>query len=175
MEKKKPGRKPSTDWVVVGYDEYGVEIAYIDGLTQKEAEARIKEYPRGSLMKKERMGLNVKCEVKNCNNIAVTMVRPGSLKEAIPVCRYHSCAFYLIFQLPGLRRFEGITVQNKLVLKSLGTSVAPDTLCIRYCPSFAGGACRAYLEPLNKGHAKRLAKAFRGMTILCIEDYWWKL
>ena len=175
MVKKKPGRKPSTDWTVVGWDANGVEIARIIGITQEEADRRVMEYPRGVVIKKENLGKKIMCGVKGCDNLAITRVRPSSLKEAVPVCRYHGCAFYAMFKIPGFKRFEGLIVKNKLILKSVGMAVAPDALCIRYCPSFAGGECRAFLEPLNKAHVKRLSKAFRGMTILCIEDPWWKL
>jgi len=161
------GRKPSTDWVLVGFDEDGVEIARIVNLTEEEANLRANDYPRAVTMKDEKLGAGTLCGVKDCGSLAITRVRPASLEEAIPVCRYHASGVYL--------KFKGLPVEKKLRLKSIDRVVAPDWLCFNYCPSFYKGECRAMTDVMERELKKNLAKGFRGMSILCIEDHWWRL
>ena len=162
------GRKPATIWTVVGYDENGTVIARIEGLTEKEANMRVLDYPRGTTVKAEVLGINVMCGVENCKSKAVTLVRPSSVKEAVPVCRYHASSVHI----PPRSISK---VKGKLKLKSVGMVVASDYLCVIYCPSYLKGECHAMRDPKdNKGLAAKLREGYRGMTILCVEDPWWK-
>ena len=170
MSGKKRGRKPSTKWIVVGYDENGTEVARVKDLTFNEAERRVSEYPRAVIASKDLLSSLTKCGVADCNNLAIAFVKPHTLKKAVPTCRYHSAGVYI-------RYIKGTTiyVKNKLTFKEFGgIAVAPDHLCIRYCPAYYREECRAYLEAINKESSRKLIKGFRGMVVLCREDPWWR-
>jgi len=45
---------------------------------------------------------------------------------------------------------------------------------VKFCPSEWKHKCQAMRDLKDKDFSKKLKEGFRGMTILCIEDPWWK-
>lgn len=83
-------------------------------------------------------------------------------EELVYVCDYHGS---------GLRIFTGeFRRQLKLV---------PEVLCVRYCPHGISVdkwtyECRAFMSFETLEEEKRRSRLYKGMSFLCLEDYWWR-
>jgi len=79
----------------------------------------------------------------------------------IRVCLYHAHGIRA-----GHLKLPMEEVKNKI-------RPVPDLLCIKFCPQYWDGFCKAYLPAYSKEEEKRKSKTYRGMSIICLEDPWW--
>ena len=164
-------------YTVVGFNDKGEEIARVAGLSEKEMEVEAAKYQLSRILESEMVTPKVYCEVGDCTRIAAAVIKLRPDGEPIKVCRYHAAGVYLKFKPP-------FPIKDKLMWK--GFVIAPDWLCFKFCPSYweekierkVRGECRAMQEPRSKKERQKREKGYtvygRNMTVLCIEDEWWR-
>ena len=149
-------------FTVVGFDDHGTEIERIKNLSEAEAVEKAGEFSLSRVMEITVIAPRTLCEVDE-ERVAITTVRVSG--DLIKVCKYHAAGVYATF--------KGIPVKDKV--KWEGRAIAPDWLCVKYCPSYWEGRCRAFQEPETEKEDKKRFKGYQGMTVLCVEDSWWKI
>lgn len=157
-------------YTLIGYDEEGTEISRLVGITEDEAWIKKKDYARVSVFESGVVSPKVRCDIPDCGRISISKIKLEKGGPIINVCRYHAAGVYIAPSplLPVRER-----------LKYKGMVIAPLWLCIKYCPSFFEGECRAFQRTFSVKEQKKREKGYtiygERMTVLCIEDDWWKL
>lgn len=164
MDKRKLIKKLYT---LVCFDKEGVEVERFEGITEDEAWTRERDYARVSVFESGVVSPKVRCDVPDCERIAVAVIKLERSGPTLNVCRYHSAGVWLTF--------KEIPIKGKL--KYRGTVIAPNWLCVKYCPSYQKGECRAFKRPLSAKERRKKEKGYtvcgKRMTVLCIQDEWW--
>lgn len=167
-----------TLYTVVGFNDKGEEIARVRGLSEGEMKIEAEKYHASRILESEVVTPKVYCEVGICRRVAAAVIKLHPGGEPFKVCRYHAAGVYLKFKPP-------FPIEDKLMWK--GFVIAPDWLCFKYCPSYwerivAGniklGECRAFQKTRSKDEEKKRVKGYsvygETITVLCIEDPWWR-
>lgn len=156
-------------YTLVGFDDKGTEIERIEGLTQEEAFKQSKRFTLFRVLESGIVSPKVICEVDKCDRIAVAVIVLHSRGKPIKVCKYHAAGVYVKFRPPE-------PVKNKAYYN--GFVIAPDWLCVTYCPSYWVDGCRAYQEVRSRAEKKKREKGYevcgKIYTVLCHEDEWWR-
>jgi len=166
-----------TLYTVVGFNDKGEEIARVSGLSKEDVDIEVTKYHLYGILESEVVSPKSYCEVEDCTRVAAAVIKLRPDGEPIKVCRYHAAGVYLKFTPPH-------PIKDKVMWK--GFVIAPDWLCYKFCPSYweeevdgeKRGECRAFQEPRSAKERRKREKGYtaRGenMTVLCVEDDWWR-
>lgn len=157
-------------YTLIGYDEEGTEISRLEGITEEEAWIKKGDYARVSVFESGVVSPKVRCDIPDCGRISIARIKLERGGPIINVCRYHAAGVYIapsqLLPVKGRLKYKGIVI-------------APLWLCIKYCPSYWEGECKAFGRPLTAKEQKKRVKGYtvygERITVLCIEDDWWKL
>jgi len=156
-------------YTLVAFDEKGLEVARFEGITEDEAWAKKRDYVRVSVFESDVVSPRVRCDIPDCGRIAVARIKLGRDDPILNVCRYHGAGVFVTF--------KGIPVMERVRYK--GVVIAPSWLCVKYCPSYWEGECRGFERPITVKERRKREKGYtvygENMTVLCVEDDWWKL
>jgi len=154
-------------YTLVGFDEEGTEVARLERITEDEAWAKQRDYTRVTVFESGVVSPRVECEIPECGRIAWASIKLKKSGPILKVCKYHSAGVWVTF--------KEVTIKGKL--KYRGMVIAPSWLCVKYCPSYLKGECRAFKRALSVEERRKKEKGYtvcrKNMTVLCIQDEWW--